>query len=71
MVEVRKLLGELPRVATRTVTWFTRATVDEIDWAVGVVSAIRSPGAAGFLKRLLSADHIRHACIMIISLRPP
>ncbi len=36
----RKLLGELSRVAARTVTAFIRATVGEKDVSVGIVSSI-------------------------------
>ena len=41
----RKLLGELSRVATRTVTSFIRTTVDEKDLSVGIVSSIQTHGS--------------------------
>jgi putative transposase len=41
----RKLLGELSRVAARTVTSFIRATVDEKDLSVGIVSSIQTHGS--------------------------
>jgi hypothetical protein len=41
----RKLLGELSRVAARTVTSFIWATVDEKDLAVGIVSSIQTHGS--------------------------
>ena len=41
----RKLLGELSRVAARTVTAFIRATVGEKDLSVGIVSSIQTHGS--------------------------
>ena len=41
----RKLLGELSRVAARTVTSFIRATVGEKDLSVGIVSSIQTHGS--------------------------
>ena len=41
----RKLLGELSRVAARTVTAFLRATGDERDLSVGIVSSIQTHGS--------------------------
>jgi hypothetical protein len=41
----RKLLGELSRVAARAVTSFIRATVDEKDLSVGIVSSIQTHGS--------------------------
>jgi hypothetical protein len=41
----RKLLGELSRVAARTVTSFFRATVGEKDLSVGIVSSIQTHGS--------------------------
>jgi hypothetical protein len=41
----RKLLGELSRVAARTVISFMRATVGEKDLSVGIVSSIQTHGS--------------------------
>ncbi len=41
----RSLLGDLSRVAARTVTSFIRATVDESDLSVGIVSSIQTHGS--------------------------
>jgi hypothetical protein len=41
----RKLLGELSRVAARTVTAFIRTTVGEKDLSVGIVSSIQTHGS--------------------------
>jgi hypothetical protein len=41
----RKLLGELSRVAARTVTAFIRGTVGEKDLSVGIVSSIQTHGS--------------------------
>ena len=41
----RKLLGELSRVAARTVTSFIRASVGEKDLSVGIVSSIQTHGS--------------------------
>ena len=41
----RKLLGELSRVAARTVTAFVRATIGERDLSVGIVSSIQTHGS--------------------------
>lgn len=47
----RKLLGELSRVAARTVTSFFHATLGEKDLSVGIVSSIRTHGATIYDER--------------------
>ncbi|MGD8727969.1 MAG: hypothetical protein PVH40_10005, partial [Gemmatimonadales bacterium] len=41
----RTLLGDLSRVAARTVTAFIRAAVGEQDLSVGIVSSIQTHGS--------------------------
>ncbi len=53
----RSLLGDLSRVAARTVTSFIRATVDEKDLSVGIVSSIQTHGSlANWHPHLLVTD---------------